>query len=60
MRAKVRGARAVAGQALVFARRAEDARVVWVDGAPAIDAGTILRFTFRAGKIATIEVVSRG
>jgi RNA polymerase sigma-70 factor (ECF subfamily) len=57
---EVRGARAVAGQALVFARRAEDARVVCVDGAPAIDAGTILRFTFRAGKIATIEVVNRG
>jgi RNA polymerase sigma-70 factor (ECF subfamily) len=55
---ELRGARDVAGQALAFARHAKAARVVWVAGVPAIDAGTLLRFTFRAGRIATIEVVN--
>lgn len=60
---RLRGAHTVAQQALAFSRRAEHARVGLVDGAPAILVAprdllvTVLAFTFRDSRIATIDII---
>jgi RNA polymerase sigma factor (sigma-70 family) len=60
----VRGAAAVAGQALGFARRARFARLALVDGAvglvvtPPGRPSLVLRFTIRGGRIAAIDVLA--
>ena len=61
---QLRGADPVARQALAFARRAGDAAVVLLDGAPAIVVRphgrlvTIMRFFIGTGGIAAIEVIA--
>jgi RNA polymerase sigma-70 factor (ECF subfamily) len=60
----VRGARAVAGQALSFAGRARSAAPALVDGAPGLVVTakgrprTALAFSFRGGRILELEVIS--
>ncbi|WP_119730162.1 sigma-70 family RNA polymerase sigma factor [Thermomonospora amylolytica] len=61
---RLRGADAVARQALAFSRRAEHARVGLVDGAPAILVAphgrltTALTFTIIDGRIAMIDIIA--
>ena len=61
----VRGARAVAGQALSFAGRARSASPALVDGAPGLVVAPegrrpwiALAFTVRGGRILELEVIS--
>ncbi len=60
----LRGARAVARQALAFSRRAEHAHTGLVDGWPAIlvtpqgKLVTVMAFTLSRGKIATIDIMA--
>jgi RNA polymerase sigma-70 factor (ECF subfamily) len=60
----VRGARAVAGQALSFARRARSASPALVDGAPGLVVASqerpriVLAFTIGGGRILELEVIS--
>jgi RNA polymerase sigma factor (sigma-70 family) len=60
----IRGADAVARQALAFSHRAGHAQVALVDGAPAIVVAphglpvTVLTFSFTGGKIAVLEIVA--
>jgi RNA polymerase sigma-70 factor, ECF subfamily len=62
--ARVRGARAVAGRALTFARHARDARLGLADGVPAIlvaphgRLATVLTFTIPADRITAVEIVT--
>ena len=61
---RLRGARAVAEQALAFSRRAKDARTGLVGGAPAIlvtphgRLAIVMTFTFAGGGIAAIDVIA--
>jgi RNA polymerase sigma factor (sigma-70 family) len=61
---RLRGARAVAGQALAFSHRAKDARIGLVNGNPAVVVAprgrlaTVMTFTIRDGKIVAIEVIT--
>jgi RNA polymerase sigma factor (sigma-70 family) len=60
----VRGARAVAGQALSFAGRARVASVALVDGVPGVVVAPqgrpriVLAFSFRGGRILELEVIA--
>lgn len=60
----LRGARAVARQALAFSRQAEHANIGLVNGAPAIlitprgYLATVMAFTITRGKIATIDIIA--
>jgi RNA polymerase sigma-70 factor (ECF subfamily) len=61
---RLRGARAVAEQALVFSYRATDAHIGLVNGAPAIMVtphgrlAMVMTFTITNGKIVTIDVIA--
>lgn len=61
---RLSGARAVAGQALAFSRRAKDAQVGLVNGTPAIVVtpggrlATVMTFTIANGRIVAIEVIA--
>src|SRR6266540_1151960 len=60
---RIRGARAVADQALTFSRRAKNARVVEIEGVPAIAVTphgrlvTLMRLTIRDARIVALEVI---
>lgn len=61
---RLRGARAVAGQALAFSHRAKDAQIALVEGAPAIVVRphgrlrTVMTFTITNGRIFAVEVTA--
>ncbi len=61
---RIRGARAVADQALTFSRRAKNARVVEIEGVPAIAVTphgrlvTLMRLTIRDARIVALEVIA--
>ncbi len=61
---EVRGAAAVAGNAVTYARRALNARVALVNGVPGLVAVagerlmTVMSFTIRSGKVTTLDVLA--